>query len=444
VAVTGLGQVSPLGLGITSFFQGLAEGRCAISAITRFNPQGLDVGLAGEIPMIQEFLADLSKRREGLLDLGAERLFDLFSKDPKIAFALAAVDEAMENSGTKSLDSKTLLHLGASLETFSFENLVGAASGIDLQSLDRIMVRQSLRQPLDKAIRLIEGAYGRTGLALTNCSACAAGLQALGQAYRAVRDCRFDLAVAGGFDSLITPLGIGGFQLLGALATGAPKDGRSLCRPFDLDRCGLVLGEGAAAMVLEPLEKVLSEGRKIYAEILGYGASLDAYSLSAPDPSGQGAVRAMSAALDDAGLKPEDIDHLNSHGTGTLLNDPVEAAAIRRVFVGHWEKMPVTAVKSMIGHALAAAGALEAASCLMTLETGLIPPNVGLKTAASGCELDHVVGAARPFDGRLIMTNSFGFGGQNSVLIVGKPEGKEKPEGEPGRSLGQTGGARHG
>jgi 3-oxoacyl-[acyl-carrier-protein] synthase II len=330
----------------------------------------------------------------------------------------------MEQAGIKSLNGQTLLHLGTSLETFSFDNLINTTLGLDFQSIDRIMVHQSLRQPLDKALRLIEGTYGRAGLALTNCSACAAGLQALGQAFRAIRAGRFDLAVTGAFDSLITPLGIGGFQLLGALATGRPKDERSLCRPFDLDRQGLVLGEGAAVMVLEPLDKVLSEGRKIYAEILGYGASLDAYSLSAPEPSGQGAVRAMSAALEDAGLKPGSIDHLNTHGTGTILNDPVEAAAIRQVFPDHWEKMPVTAVKSMIGHALAAAGALEAASCLMTLESGLIPPNVGLKNVASGCELDHVVGRARPFDGRLIMTNSFGFGGQNSVLIIGKPDGQ--------------------
>jgi 3-oxoacyl-[acyl-carrier-protein] synthase II len=420
VAVTGLGQVSALGLGTKAFFDGLAGGRCAISAISRFNPQGLEVSLAGEIPGCQEFKTSLAERHDGLLGLGAKQLFELFSRDHKIAFALAAADEAMEQAGIDSLDSQSLLHLGTSLETFSFDNLIDTSLAADFQSLDRIMVHPSLRQPLDKALRLIEGAYGRAGLALTNCSACAAGLQALGQAFRAIREGRFDLAVAGAFDSMITPLGIGGFQLLGALATGMPMDGRSLCRPFDTYRQGLVLGEGAAVMVLEPLEKALGNGRKMYGEILGYGASLDAYSLSAPDLNGQGAARAMSAALDDAGLAPGDIDHLNAHGTGTILNDPVEASAIRKVFAGHWEKMPVTAVKSMIGHAVAAAGALEAASCLMTLEAGLIPPNVGLKDVASGCELDHVVGAARRFDGRLIMTNSFGFGGQNAVLILGK------------------------
>jgi 3-oxoacyl-[acyl-carrier-protein] synthase II len=176
------------------------------------------------------------------------------------------------------------------------------------------------------------------------------------------------------------------------------------------------MGEGAALMVLEPLEKALAEGRKIYGEILGYGASLDAGSLSAPDPGGSGAKRAMKAALKSAGLAPEAVDHLNAHGTGTLLNDAAEARAIREVFP-HWPDMPVTAVKSLTGHAIAASGALEAAACLFTLERSLIPPNIGLEKAGPDCELNHAAGRAVPFQGSVILSNSFGFGGQNSSII---------------------------
>jgi 3-oxoacyl-[acyl-carrier-protein] synthase II len=216
---------------------------------------------------------------------------------------------------------------------------------------------------------------------------------------------------------MINPLGVGGFQLLGALSTDNDR-GESACRPFDASRGGAVLGEGAAALLLEPLEKARAEGRTILAEVLGYGSTLDAHGLSAPDPEGRGAERAMRAALADARIEPEAVGHINAHGTGTRLNDEVEAAAIRRVFADTWQRIPVSATKSVTGHLIGAAGAIEAGACLLALVRGLLPPNPWLRKVAPGCELDHVVGTtARRFDGEHVLSNSFGFGGQNASLI---------------------------
>ena len=222
---------------------------------------------------------------------------------------------------------------------------------------------------------------------------------------------------------MINPLGVGGFQLLGALTTDNAR-GPLACRPFDGSRAGTVLGEGAAVFVLEPLEAALAEGKTIFAEICGYGSTLDAYSLSAPDPDGDGAARAMMAALDDAGTRPEAIAHINAHGTGTRLNDEIEAAAIRRVFDGFWENIPVSATKSMTGHLIAAAGAVEVGACLLALVRGVMPPNPSLQKIGQGCELNHVTGQAAPFDGEYVLTNSFGFGGQNATLVLRKFDGR--------------------
>jgi 3-oxoacyl-[acyl-carrier-protein] synthase II len=360
-------------------------------------------------------IGDLSEAFASLPVPGDVPIDGILGKDIKIAFALAAAAEALADAGVGGLDRDSMIHLGVSLETFSLGS-VGPVKGLGRPQIERLMAKASLRTPLDRALALIEARHGRAGLALTNCSACAAGLQALGQAYRSVASGRFGLALAGAYDSLINPLGLGGFQLLGALAGGDPEPPWPLCRPFDAERRGLVMGEGAALMVLEPLDRARAQGRPAYGEIVGYGASLDAFSLSAPDATGSGAKRAMAMALEQASLAPEAVDHLSAHGTGTLLNDPIEARAIRELFP-HWPDMPVTAVKSLTGHAIAASGALEAAACLFTLSRGLIPPNMGLDRVGQDCELDHVVGRARPFSGSVVLTNSFGFGGQNASII---------------------------
>jgi len=406
VVVTGFGIVSPIGTGADAFFDALAQGCNGIAPIRRFDASGLEVRYAGEVKENPSFACEQEQA--------------LAERDPKVGFALTAAAEALGMAGVESFSPDDCIHIGTSLETFFFREF-----SVDLpvgcqEALFRRLVTHPWRLPLDAALRAIQARYGKGGQAVTNCSACAVGIQTIGQAFHAVRGGRCSLALAGGFDSMINPLGVGGFQLLGAPAVGEPAPGKAFCRPFDADRSGLVLGEGAGFVVLEEREKALSLGKTLYAEVRGYGATLDAHGLSAPD--GDGAAQAMLVALRDAKLPPQAVDHINAHGTGTQLNDPVEAAAIRRVFADIWQKVPVTAIKSMLGHSIAAAGAIEAIACLYTLLHGVIPPNIGLDTVGVGCELMHVGRKALPCEAGCVLTNSFGFGGQNAALILTRGE----------------------
>jgi 3-oxoacyl-[acyl-carrier-protein] synthase II len=345
--------------------------------------------------------------------------------DPKVGFAYAACAEALACAGIERLDSETLLHLGASLEIFHPEKIVCKGEPDFAKIVQQNLSRDEspLQVPLDTATRLICDLFGNPAEALTNCSACAASAQAIGHGFMSIRSGKFSVAVCGGFDSMINPLGIGGFQLLGALTTDNER-GKSACRPFDASRSGTVLGEGAGVAVLEPLEKAVAEGKRIFAEVCGYGSTLDAYSLSAPDPQGDGAARAMRAALRDAGIEPDRIAYINTHGTGTYLNDEIEAQAIRRVFEGLWENIPVSSTKSVTGHLIAAAGAVELGACLLPLLEGAMPANPWLRKVGRGCELAHIVGDAAPFSGEYVLTNSFGFGGQNATLILRRFDGR--------------------
>jgi 3-oxoacyl-[acyl-carrier-protein] synthase II len=407
VAVTGFGVVSPIGVGREAFWDALRAGRSGIGRIARFDCSRFAVQLAGEV-----------KETPPLPD----RVAAIAAEDPKVGFAFAACAEAMASAGLARLGPDALLHLGVSLEIFPVDRIAFGGAPDLPGVLDRVLDPagrgdRPFQIPLDAANRLIEEAFGRPGESLVNCSACAAGAQAIGHAFRGVRSGRFDVALCGGFDSMINPLGVGGFQMLGALTTDNDR-GASACRPFDASRSGTVLGEGAAAFVLEPLDAARAAGKPVLAEVCGYGSTLDACGLSAPDPEGDGAARAMRAALDDARLPPEAIGHLNAHGTGTQLNDEIEAAAIRRVFDGTWQKIPVSATKSVTGHLIAAAGAVEAGACLLPLLRGWLPPNPWLRKVAPGCELFHVTGEAARFDGEYALSNSFGFGGQNAALIL--------------------------
>ena len=410
VAITGFGVVSPIGSDKRTFWDSLRNGRSGIDRITRFDCSTFAVQLAGEVkddpPLPQE-------------------VAEVYSYEPKVGFAFAAFTEAMNDAGIKCLGSDSLIHLGTSIQNFDMGNLVNDGK-IDLKNTLHLSTRggrYSIQIPLDLATRLICDAYGQPGQSLTNCSACAASLQAIGHGFNCLRTGRYDLAVCGGFDSLITPVLVGGFQLLGALTT-ENKYGACASRPFDAARSGAVLGEGAAVVVMEPLERALAEGKSILAEVCGYGSTLDAYGLSAPDPEGDGAVRAMTSALDDAGIGPERIEHINTHGTGTRLNDQIEALAIRKVFDGYWQKIPVSSTKSMTGHLIGATGSLEVGACLMTLIEGVMPPNPSLEKVGQGCELNHIVGDAKEFNGEYVLSNSFGFGGQNATLVLRRYNGE--------------------
>jgi 3-oxoacyl-[acyl-carrier-protein] synthase II len=314
-----------------------------------------------------------------------------------------------------------LLHMGTSVEVFNLEKLVYDGK-VDITKAAGAAFSENrclFKMPLDTAERLITQALGTPKRSLTNVSACAASAQAIGHGFRAIRSGGFDIALCGGFDSMINPLGVGGFQLLGALTADNDR-GQFACRPFDAARAGTVLGEGAAFIVMEALEKAKSEGKRILGEIRGYGSTLDAYSLSAPDPEGDGASRSMAAALEDASIAPQAISHINTHGTGTRLNDEIEARSIRRVFEGCWEKIPVSSTKSITGHLIGAAGAVEVGACLLALVDGILPLNPCLEKVGQGCELNHVVASGEKLKGEYVLTNSFGFGGQNATLILRK------------------------
>lgn len=403
VVITGIGVICPIGTGKNEFFRSLREGRGGIGPITRFDTSTFDVKLAGEVKSLTDLPEDISA---------------MMKTDPKTVFAFHACREALQDAGINILDESALLHIGASLEIFNLDLI--AADGIQqVEDIARKLADTPMRLPLDIASRLICRHFGNPGRKLVNCSACAVGVQTVGHGFHAVRNGKSELALCGGFDSMINPLGVGGFQLLGALTTENER-GATACRPFDASRSGLVLGEGAAMVVLEPLEKAVAEGKKIYAEVCGYGSTLDAASLSAPDPNGAGAIRAMRNSLNEAGISPSAIGHINTHGTGTVLNDETEAKAIRSVFAGCWENIPVAAIKSMTGHLIAAAGSLEIAASVFTLNENLIPPNINLKRFGSGCELNHITAIDYKHECEYVLTNSFGFGGQNASMVLKK------------------------
>lgn len=404
VAITGMGVVSPVGNDRESFWSALAAGTSGIAGITRFDCSTFAVQVAGEVRQELALPQDVSVTA---------------ARDPKVGFGFAAVAAALAQAGYRKIPAAALLHLGVSLEVFDLGRAV-IDGRLDLPQLACLSLQGNqppLQIPLDTCTQLVADHFGRPARLLTNCSACAAGAQAIGHGFTEVRAGRCRLAVCGGLDSMINPLGVGGFQLLGALTTDNDR-GAGACRPFDAARSGTVLGEGAAVVVLEPLARVRAQGRPLLAEICGYGSSLDASSLSAPDAEGDGAVRALRAALDDAGLDPAAVGHINSHGTATELNDQVEARAIRRVFDGVWEQIPVSATKSVTGHLIAAAGAVELAAALLPLVRGVLPPNPHLERVGPGCELNHVTEPGRVFNGEYVLTSSFGFGGQNAAVIL--------------------------
>ena len=406
VAITGIGCVCALGRDLSSLWQAAAETHSGIGPITHFDANTFTVQLDAEV---QEPLALPEEWQTWL------------KEDLKVAFGLFAASQALANAGHTRIPDRAFIHAGTSLEYFDPRKIVQEGRS-DFQSAVERCFRpdaRPLQVPLNAFGHALQTRFGKAVQCLTNVGACAASTQAIGHAFRRVRDGSFDLAICGGFDSMLNPFGVGGFQLLGALSTDRSRGSRA-CRPFDAERAGAVLGEGAAFFVLEPLDRAKAEGKRIHGEVLGYSSSLDAYKLSAPDPEGSGARAAMSGAMADAGLAPEEIDAVSAHATGTLLNDEVEAAAIRAVLASTWERVPVLATKSLIGHLIGAAGAVETVFALQGFSENRLHANGSLTHIGKGCELDHVMDGPRPFSGNVILKNSFGFGGQNACLALGR------------------------
>ena len=310
---------------------------------------------------------------------------------------------------------------------FFLEDVTPAAVGEDLgATLARQVLhdhpQRRLRTPLDRLATLIGQRYGIMGGRYTNCSACAAGTQVIGEALRQLRDGRAPMALAGGADSMLNPLGLGGFSLLKALSTRNDQPATA-CRPFDATRDGAVLGEGrGVCRIGDAGPRPESRGHGFMRKLLGYGSSMDAFSVTDPAPDGRGAVRSMTLAVRDAQLKPEQIDCVNAHATGTPKNDAIETAAIKQVLGPRARDIPVHAVKSMTGHLIGASGAVEAVAAALTLNRGVVPPTINLRNPDPACDLDYVEDGARAFQGRTVLSNSFGFGGQNASLVLSRWE----------------------
>ncbi|MCY2932444.1 MAG: beta-ketoacyl-[acyl-carrier-protein] synthase family protein [Planctomycetota bacterium] len=413
VVITGIGVVSPVGNGREEFWAHLAAGRSGIGPITLFDASEFPVRIGGEVRGL-DFPA-----------LGRSFPAATACRDRKVLLGLAAAGEALLDARlSEARFERASLHVGVGLEMLHLEDLTpfAAVERISLAiaaQLPGALAGRLLQTPLDTTADLLGERYGFGGGRFTNCSACAAGAQSVGEAFHMVRAGRVELALAGATDSMLNPLGLGGFSLLRVLSARNDSPPQA-CRPFDASRQGTALGEGAAFLVLERLDHALARGARCYSELLGYGSSMDGFRVSDPEPGGRGAVRSMAAALADAGLSPGQIDCVNAHGTGTPKNDVVETLAIKDVLGDRAYEVPVHAVKSMTGHMIAASGAVEAAAAALTLHHRCVPPTINLDTPDPECDLDYVPGRAREFAGQTVLSNSFGFGGQNATLIFGR------------------------
>ncbi len=411
VVVTGMGAVTPLGQGVRATWEGLVAGRSGIRTIQAFDPSRVDSKIAGEIP---DFDAS------GVLDRKELRRMDRY-----IQLGLVAAREALDQAGFEGrlegeLAERTGVILGSGLGGVAtlFDNvLVMAARGPD--RISPFFIPYGIANVGSGQVAI---SFGPTGPNFATVSACATGGHAIGEAWETIRRHDADVMLAGGVESGIHEAVLGGFDAMHALST-RNDDPPAASRPFDRGRDGFVIGEGAAILVLEALDHAEARGAAPLAEIIGYGATADASHITLPAPGGIGAVRAARRAMEKAGIEPADVDHVNAHATSTPDGDPTELEAIRTLFGGHAHAVPITANKSMIGHTLGAAGAIEAVATIETIRTGCIPPTLNLEDPDPAAEgLDIVAGTARQADVRVALSNSFGFGGQNSALLFARFE----------------------
>ena len=409
VVVTGLGLITPLGTGVEKTWNALCDGKSGIRRITKFDPSGYACQIAGEVTDFDP--ADYIEKKE-------IKKMDLF-----IQYSVAAAQMAME---------ETRLPI-----TADNEDMVGVIIGVGIAGLStteeyhRLFLDSRLKRvspfftpkvianlaPGQIAIR-----YGAKGINYTPTSACSSGAHAVGEAFRLIRMGEQDAVIAGGAEAVLTPLGLGGFIAMKAVSCRNDEPEKA-SRPFDRNRDGFVMGEGAGVVVLEELQQARSRGAKIYAEVVGYGANCDAYHITAPSPDGEGAARCMRLALRSGGIEPWEVDYINAHGTSTPYNDATETQAIKRVFGEHAARLAVSSTKSMTGHLLGAAGGVEVPYSALALYHGVLPPTINYEEPDPACDLDYVPNVARRVPIRVALSNSFGFGGTNACLVFRKWEG---------------------
>lgn len=406
VVVTGIGLITPLGCGIQKTWEGICKGASGIDRITAFDASDYPVQIAGEVKDFNP--EDFIERKE-------IKKMDIF-----IQYALGAGIMAVEDAGLR-ISEGNADRVGV---------IVGAGIG-GLNTIERyhsVLLESGHRRvspffiPMliaNLAAGHISMRFGARGPNSCVTTACAAGTHSIGEALRLIQRGDADAMIAGGSESAITPLTIAGFANMKALSSRNDTPQKA-SRPFDVARDGFVIAEGAGLLVLEEMESALARGTHIYAEIVGYGMSADAYHMTAPDPEGRGVVNCMRMALRDAGITPEEVDYINAHGTSTPYNDKHETKAIKQVFGAHAQRLAVSSTKSMTGHLLGASGGIEAAFCALALSQGTIPPTINYEYPDPECDLDYVPNHARHIDLRTALSNSFGFGGTNASIVLRK------------------------
>lgn len=408
VVITGIGLVTPLGIGKDENWDSLCSGRSGIAPITRFDASRYSTRIAGEVKGFDASVFVSAKEA---------RRMELFG-----AFAVASAKMALADAGlaiSDELSARTGVVAGCGLGGLeSVEKVVRIIDGQGPGRVGPFFIPMLIGSMAAGLIAIHTGAKGPQW---TTSSACAASGHAIADAFREIRSGRADIMIAGGSEALITGSCIAGFGAMRALST-RNDDPEKASRPFDAERDGFVAAEGAGMIILEPLDAALERGARIYAEIAGAGASGDAYHITAPSPDGEGYVRCMRSALIDSGLAPEDIDYINAHGTSTPLNDAMETLAVKTLFGDHAKRLAISSTKSMTGHLLGAAGGIEAAYTAMALHKGVIPPTINLDNPDPECDLDYVPLISRFSEIRAAISNSFGFGGTNISLVFKKPD----------------------
>jgi 3-oxoacyl-[acyl-carrier-protein] synthase II len=408
VVVTGVGMVSPLGTGVEKSWAELLRGKSGVARITKFDPTGFDTQIAAEV---KDFVP------ENFIDKKEMKRMDIF-----IQYAMASAAMAMEDAQLKITPAnadRVGVVVGAGLgglttiETFHKTLMEKGPGRVSPFFIPMLIVNEAPGQ--------ISMRFGAKGPNTSVVTACATGNHNIGDAWRMIQRGDADAIIAGGVEATITPLAVSGFNAMKALSTrnGEPE---KASRPFDKNRDGFVMGEGAGIIILEELTCALDRGAKIYAEIVGYGLTGDAYHITAPSPDGEGAARCMQMALSTAGIAPEEVDYINAHGTSTYYNDIYETTAIKTVFKERAQKVPISSTKSMTGHLLGGAGGVEAIITVLVISQGIIPPTINYETPDPDCDLDYVPNVARKAEVRVALSNSFGFGGTNAVLAFRKFE----------------------
>lgn len=404
VVVTGMGAITPVGLNVEEFWQSVKEGGLGFAPITRFDTSGYKCRIAAEV-----------KGFEGrnFMDFKAAKRMELFSQ-----YAVAAAKEALLDSGLR-MEEEDPYRVGCAIGSG-----IGSLQAMEREYKKLLEKGPNRVNPLFVPVMISNMAagnvsiqFGLKGKSINSVTACATGTNTIGEAFRSIQYGEADVMAAGGTESSITPLGIAGFTALTALS--AVEDPEKCSLPFDKNRSGFVMGEGAAVVILEELSHAKARGAEIYGEVLGYGCSSDAYHITSPEESGEGAARAMTNAIADAGLKPEDIFYINAHGTGTHHNDLFETRAIKLAFGSHAKKLKINSTKSMVGHLLGAAGAVEFVTCVKELTEGYLHKTAGYTTPDEEMDLDYCKEAVTG-DFKYALSNSLGFGGHNASLLVAK------------------------